>query len=177
MGLVDGAAHALWRSIVTKRGLVYLNSQQLESAKRCFLRVLAWPGLLPANHAFILHAMTRYYKERNDWANMIKCCKEGLKILPDAKGDSAVEHLEERFLLTLADAAEGQGDMVRAREYDEKAKKIWFESGETYYFIELRQARDHRRVHRTTVRHTKLYQERSQFQQNSDGCHQGTDVS
>jgi len=37
----------------------------------------------------------------------------------------------------LADAAEGQGDMRRAHEYDEKAKKGWLQTGKTHHFPEL----------------------------------------
>ena len=43
----------------------------------------------------------------------------------------------------LADAAEGQGDMRRAHEYDEKAKKGWRKYGKTIHVLEL--AAPHRR--------------------------------
>lgn len=56
---------------------------------------------------------------------MIKCSDEMLAILPDVKRDFVIEM---RTFLMFADAAEGQGDMTLAYEYDEKAKQSWCES-------------------------------------------------
>lgn len=55
----------------------------------------------------------------------------GVTLLPKAKEDKpVVGPVEERLLLLLADAFEGQGGMRRARECDEKAETIWFARGQ-----------------------------------------------
>lgn len=68
-----------------------------------------------------LRGMATYHTERKELSKAIECCEEGLMLLPDSEGGM---ELGERPLLLLANAAEKQGDMRRARECDDKAKKI-----------------------------------------------------
>lgn len=99
---------------------VFLDSHQLEEVRRCYMRLLDWPRkLAPAAHVNALHGMARYHKERKEWVEVIEFGEEALRFIPDAKKQI---HVEEMLLIVLADAAEGQGDMPRAREYDKKAK-------------------------------------------------------
>jgi len=53
---------------------------------------------------------------------MIECCENALKCLSEFDGD--IGKTEMLLLLLMADAFEGQGDMMRAREYDEKRRKL-----------------------------------------------------
>jgi len=70
--------------------------------------------------------MANYYHTRKNWANTIKFCEEPLRLIAEAKEKIASEHTEMTILLMLADAAESQGNMSRAFEYDERVKKLWF---------------------------------------------------
>jgi len=75
-----------------------------------------------------LHGMAQYHKKRKDWVALTECCKQALALFPEANQERLMAQCtHERFLLFLADAAEGQGDMGLARDYDEKAKKHWSE--------------------------------------------------
>ena len=65
--------------------------------------------------------MGYYHLERKGWANSIKLCEEALTLLPEARKEIPMRESEAQLLLMLADATEGQGDMKRALEYDEKA--------------------------------------------------------
>ena len=56
---------------------------------------------------------------------MIECCENALKCLSEFDGD--IGKREMLLLLLMADAFERQGDMMRAREYDEKSKEIWMD--------------------------------------------------
>lgn len=44
-GLIKAFDFKDWRNSLCDMGFAYLASHQLEPAKRCFLRVLAWPRL------------------------------------------------------------------------------------------------------------------------------------
>ena len=117
---------------------VYLSVHQLESAKRCFFRVLAFPHQSAKDSVSALYGMARYHKERREWVELTECCKEALTLLPEAKGELVPgASLGERFLLFLADAAAAQGDLELARNYDEKAKNLWSDFREKSEFAEL----------------------------------------
>ena len=124
-----------WENVVSELGLLYLNSSQLETAKRYLLRALAWPGLTGCNRRFSLLGMAPYYNERKEWDKVVQCCEEALTTIPDP--DELMQdrelYFDVRFLLLLADAAEGQADVKRAFAYDEKAKKLWLEEHETLF--------------------------------------------
>ena len=135
-----GAYHDryLWCSVVNNMGEIYLSTNQLEAAKRCFLKVLAWPRLSVEERLFALENMARHHKERKAWIQMVDCCEKALTLVPQAKDPRyPLERTEERLLLYLADAAEAQGNMRQARELDEKANKIYSASKSRRYFAEL----------------------------------------
>lgn len=124
-----------WENVVSEMGIIYLNSNQLEPAKRCLLRALAWPSLTGVDRRFSQLGMACYHNERKEWDEVVECCEEALTTVPDP-----TEHIPDRklyfdarFLLLLADAAEGQVDLKRALAYDEKAKKLWLEHHETLF--------------------------------------------
>ena len=99
-----------------------MDVHQLESAKRCFLRILSWPRLSPpVNCVDALRGMARYHKVRMDWVSVSKCSKEAITLLRET---SQLDRMEPEFLGLLADAAEGQGNMQLAREYDEQAEEL-----------------------------------------------------
>lgn len=86
----------------------------LESARRFFLRVLAWhrpPSAL--DYANIFGGMAYYHLERKDWVNSIKLCEEALIVLPARAGpqrssSSSYDFSDPRpplFLLLLTRAA------------------------------------------------------------------------
>ena len=56
-----------WRELTCREGSLYGAAHQLESAKRCFMRLLAWPGLSPKERMSALHGMALYHKERKEW--------------------------------------------------------------------------------------------------------------
>lgn len=78
-----------------------MSSHQLEAAKRCFLRVLAWPTqytLSAVERMNALEGMALYCKERAEWAKMMEHCKESLTLLPEAKEDkNGLRRAEETF--------------------------------------------------------------------------------
>ena len=125
--------HGEWRDIIIHAGTVYLDSHQLEAAKCCFLKVLAWPRQSLNCRINALNGMALYWKERSDWTKTIGCGAQGLKIIREAKEQSPMGNMEERFLLLLADAAEGQGGMIRAVEYDLEMYKLWVGSGKSMF--------------------------------------------
>lgn len=62
--------HAEWRECIVDEGQHLLDSHQLEAAKRCFLRVLAWPYPPSAfDRVNILGGMAYYHQERKDWVS------------------------------------------------------------------------------------------------------------
>lgn len=129
-GLVIAKDHRVWRQVVHKLGSLHLVSHDLEAAKHCFQRVLNWPRPWAADSMNALQDMARYHNERKEWDKMITCCEEALGLIPKAKeGACYLGQAEERLLLLLADAYEGQGNMRRARECDAKAKLAWRKSG------------------------------------------------
>ena len=71
--------------------------------------------------------MARYHNERKEWDKVVQCCEETLTTIiePDELRPDRELYFDVRFLLMLADAAEGQRDMNRGRAYDKKAKKLW----------------------------------------------------
>jgi len=59
-------------AVLCEMGYVFLNMNQLEASKRSFLRILARPGLLEANHRMnAFHGLARCHKERQDWVQTI----------------------------------------------------------------------------------------------------------
>jgi hypothetical protein len=107
-------------------------------AKGYYIRVLAFK--LPCFADDRLHAlqgMATYHKERKEWKKMEDCCEKASTLVPKSRQDPWVLQGNERILLRLADAAEEQGGLRRAREYDEKAKRIWSGWGKAHLFIEL----------------------------------------
>lgn len=78
-----------------------------------------------------LYCMAHCYKERKSWVEMTECCEEALALLPEVAVGILNDHMKERLLFLLADAAEGRGDLSRALEYDEEAKNCWVEGGKT----------------------------------------------
>ena len=117
--------HATWMDTLASLGNLYLIVHQLEAAKQCFLRMLDCLNLTPAGRVNALQCMARYHKAREEWGEVIEYCEEGLKVLPKSKETATDKHMEERFLLLLADAAEERGDVGRAHEYDDTAVKTW----------------------------------------------------
>lgn len=115
--------------MISEIGSIYLDTHQLESAKRCFLGLLAWPNQKPDGRACVLHSMASYHKERQEWGKMIECCEKGLTIYPQPKKDSHMWVIKVRLIVLLADGAEAQGNMSAAHDYDEKAKNAWLECG------------------------------------------------
>ena len=102
--------------------------RQLEAGKRCFERVLAWPSLLPCyDRVVALSGMALYHKVRKECIKVISYSEEALKLIPESDKRPMLQ-IKGRLLILLADAAEGQGDMVKAHEYDDKAKKLRSES-------------------------------------------------
>lgn len=84
--------------------------------------------------------MAGYHEERKEWEKLTECCEEALTLLPHVDTNDrnkVLEHLEERLLIQLADAAEGQRDLRRARVFDERARKLWSESGTITPLVEL----------------------------------------
>lgn len=142
-GLVTVTENSQWIEVVSYLGTNDLDSQQRESAKGCFLRLLTWPLGEDRDRVHALQRLATLYKQRMEWVKVIECCEQGLTIVSRKSDDSALNEsvklqlTEERLLLLLADAAEGLGDMLRAQECDEKAKKVWFDAHPTAYFTEL----------------------------------------
>lgn len=135
-GLVNAEANGFWSHLVHRLGFAYLTLHQLEAAKRCFLRILDWPRRISAAVRLdALRGMACYFYERKEWIQMASHCEGALKLLPEAKKDTRPEanrdkHLEARLLILRAYAAEGEGDLSCAREYDEKAWDAYLDSGE-----------------------------------------------
>lgn len=119
--VLEAAEDDAWRETVLQEGLITLDTH-LEGARRCFLRVMAWPRPPSfVDSVNILGGMGYYHLERKGCANSIKLCEETLILLPEARKEIPMRESEAQLLLMLVDAAEGQGDMKRALEYDEKA--------------------------------------------------------
>lgn len=138
LNITDDIAN--WRYSIITMGFIFLRSNQLEEAKRCFLRVLEWPHAGPTNRVNALHGLACFHKERKDWGKTIECSEAALELLPKVKKGILIDEMEERLLLLLADAAEGQGKLRQAREYDEKVKRVWFEHGGTSISMEFTDA-------------------------------------
>ncbi len=64
-------------------GLNYFASCQLEAAKRCFLRLLAWHRLSMDRRITALLYITRYHKERKEWVEVTNCSGEALALCPE----------------------------------------------------------------------------------------------
>jgi len=126
-----------WKTLLGNMGDIYLACHQLESTQQCFLRLLARPRQPPGDRVEALHGMDRYYRRRKEWDSMTEYCEQALALLPDVEEGRLRFRSREKLLILVADAAEGQGDMRRAHEYDEKATKVWSETGKTYHFLEL----------------------------------------
>jgi len=118
-----------WRYTSVHMGSMYLAMGQSEAAKRCFLRVLEWPRAWQTDRVNALHGLARYHKERKDWVKTIQCSEKALHFFPHVKKGILIDEIEERLLLLLADAAEGQGDLRRAREFDVETMKVWYGQG------------------------------------------------
>lgn len=120
--LLTPPSQVIRREAIRELGYLYLETQQLEDAKRFFLRVLFWPGLPIQTRLNALPGMARYHKERNEWINMMQCLEEVRTLLPQVQ---IMDSIEVRTYLYFADAFEGQGDMMQAIEYGEKARNIY----------------------------------------------------
>jgi tetratricopeptide (TPR) repeat protein len=123
-GTLTGQGYESWMLSLIHLGNLYLNSQQLESAKRCFLRVLDLPHQRARDRGGALQGLALYHKERKDWPAVIECCKQAFLLFPEAEEElRRMGRFEERLLLLLADAAEAQGDMGLARRYGRRQKR------------------------------------------------------
>lgn len=111
-GLLQARDQYIWRQIFNAMGGVYLGAHQLESAKQCYIKVLAWPGISVVERMYAHFGLARYHKERKDWVSLIKSCEEALTLRRQVTGH--IGQTEEKLLLMLADAAEAQGDLKRA---------------------------------------------------------------
>jgi hypothetical protein len=119
-------------------GETYLSIHQLEAAKQCFLRTLDWPWRLSVMDCMRARFnMATYHRMRKDWIKLREYCEGALALLPQIEKDLLNDQAQAALLIMLADAAEGQGDMSRTHEYDEKAKKSWLETGQTVHFPDL----------------------------------------
>jgi len=76
-GLLNAAEQRLYPDVVAQLGYLHMDAHQLESAKRCFLRILSWPRLSPPlNRMDALRGTARYRKVRKDWVNVSKYSKK-----------------------------------------------------------------------------------------------------
>jgi len=66
----------------------------------------------------MLHGMAYHHKKHQDWVSCMKCTEEALLLNPEARKKSPMLDAEVRLLILLADATEGQGDLMRALEID-----------------------------------------------------------
>jgi hypothetical protein len=123
IGRVKEAEYDLWRDVIAEEGFIHTVSHQLEPAKCCFQRILNWPCLLdPLSCMDGLFGMAQYHQARKEWVNVIQYSQRGLSLLSGFK-EYGTSLIEPRLLLLLAAAAEAQGDMSRARGYDDKVMK------------------------------------------------------
>lgn len=120
-GLLNAADRIVWKNASTSLGDVALDSHNHETAKRCFLRILAWPGLGVVERVHGLYCMARFHMERKAWVKVVECCEEAPGFSRNPGRRNMPGRTEEKLFLLLADAYEGQGGMRRAREYDTKA--------------------------------------------------------
>lgn len=65
-GLVKSADYIVWRGAVGQMGGVALDAHNLVLAKRCFLRMLAWPRSGVMERLQGLQFMARYHRECKD---------------------------------------------------------------------------------------------------------------
>jgi len=130
-GFVSADEQEIWKQVLRTSGNIFLASRQLEAAKACFLKQQAAPRLDNIDRVSALKGMAHSYKERKKWKQMMQCCEEALTFIPKANENCAPNQIEERMLILLADAAEGLGDMKRAQEFNEKARKTFRASGLT----------------------------------------------
>jgi hypothetical protein len=84
-----------------------------------------------------LQGLARIYKERKDWPNVFKYCAEIVRVLPQAPTSLPQAQCQAKLQLLLADAEEGRGNLRRAREHDEEAKRRWRESGQDILSVEM----------------------------------------
>jgi tetratricopeptide (TPR) repeat protein len=125
---LNSGEQVFWRKGVHIMGVTFLSANQFESAKCCFVRLLSWPRMSTAERVNAFQGLTLYHKERKEWAEMIEPCEDAFKLVSEVDDENRPRGTTEMLLLLLmADAFEGQGDMRRAREYDEKANKAWFD--------------------------------------------------
>lgn len=61
---------------------------------------------------------------------MIKFCEELWRLIAESEEKTVFGYAEMRILLMLADAAESQGNISRAYEYDKRVEELWFAGGE-----------------------------------------------
>lgn len=74
-------------------------------AKQYFLKLLERPQLCAGERISACQGLARYYKERQMWEKMRKCCEEGLALFLEAEKDRPVTGpMKERLMLLLADA-------------------------------------------------------------------------
>ena len=129
-GVLKAADYVHWNAVLGGIASINLGSNQSETAKQCYLSLLGQPRLNAIERINVLQGLAIYHKERKEWVNVSKCCEEALTLLPKAKDGISNGLIEEiRLLLLLADAAEGDGNMRRARYYDKTAKRVWSAKG------------------------------------------------
>lgn len=80
-GLVTVTKNSKWIEVVGYLGMTYLDSQQRESSKACFLRLLTWPLGEDRDRVYALQRLATYYKQRTEWGKVIECCEQGLAIV------------------------------------------------------------------------------------------------
>lgn len=66
-GLLTVAGYSNWMRMLNQLATVYSSVHQLESAKSCFLRILALPHQSAKDHVTALLGLARYHQERKDW--------------------------------------------------------------------------------------------------------------
>lgn len=136
-GLLTAYDQDLWKDIIGQVGLIHICTYQLESARACFARILAWPGRLALiHHVNALCSMAACHKACDYWDKVIESCEEALTLIPSVTQEDRLKlnnlHIEERLFIYLADAAEAQGHMEQAHEYDDTAKRIWQSRNDTH---------------------------------------------
>lgn len=85
----------------------------------------------------MLCGMAYYHKEHQDWVSCMECTEEALTLLPEARKKTPFRDAEVRLLILLADVAEGQGDMARALEIDQKALAAYNEIPNRIFMFEF----------------------------------------
>lgn len=84
-GVLKAADYVHWNGVLGGIADIYLESNQLETAKQCYPSLLGHPRLTAIDRINALEGLALYHKERKEWVNVSKCCEEALTFLPKAK--------------------------------------------------------------------------------------------